>query len=111
MAQMKPLLEAGMPISGAVLLYVNGKLVDQPVSFGIGKETRIVGDDGTNSVTPTLNKDGSVRYACNLLQADPNGGAEQVTRRSVIVAAPWGSFSFGRDDGTAIGFLPDMAGP
>ena len=112
MAQMKPLLEAGMPIKGAVVLYVHGKPVDQPVSFVIGKETRIAGDDGTYSVTPSLNQNGSVRYACNLLQADPNGGAEQVASRMVVVAAPWGDFTFGRfDNGTAMGFVPDMAGP
>ena len=112
MAQMKPLLEAGMPIKGAVLLYVDGKPVDQPVSFVIGKETRIAGDDGTYSVTPSLNQNGSVRYACNLLQANPNGGAEQVISRNVVVAAPWGDFTFERfDNGTAMGFVPDMAGP
>ena len=111
MAQMKPLLEAGMPIKGVAVLNVNGKAVDEPIELVMGKETRIEGgDDGTYTVNPTLNKDGSVRYAIVLLGKNANGGSEQPVNGITVIDPPWGSFQFSYH-GTTMGFVPDETGP
>ncbi len=112
MAEMKPLLEKGMPIKGVVIALVDGKPVQVPVQFVIGKETRIdATDDGVYVVTPTLNDDGSVKYAMVLLTKDPGGGPDQVETLPWVVQTPWGGFTLGIDGGRVIAFDPDKNGP
>jgi RNA polymerase sigma factor (sigma-70 family) len=104
-AQMKPLLAAGTPIKGGIVVIRNGKAVDESVEFAIGKETRIKSDDGTYTVTPALNDDGSVKY--NFVRSS---GAERISVN--VTAFPWTEFQFeGTEDGSVLAFVPDEKGP
>ena len=108
MLQMKPLLEQGMPIKGAVIVLVDGKPVQQPVQFVMGKETRIdAADEGVYVVTPTLNEDGSVKYAMVLRKKDPDGGPDQVETLPFVTQIPWGGFTLAVGGGKVIAFDPD----
>ncbi len=112
MAQLKPLLEAGMPIKGAIIVLVDGKPVQRQVQFVMGQETRIEGvDDGTYVVTPTLNDDGSVKYAMVLLRKDAGGGPDQVETLPFVVQLPWEGFSLATGGGQVMAFDPDSSGP
>ena len=108
MAQMKPLLEKGMPIKGAVIVLVDGKPIQRPVQFVIGIETRIdASDDGIYVITPTLNEDGSVKYAMVLLTKDPSGGPDRAETLPYMIQNPWEGFTIGSDSGKVIAFDPD----
>jgi len=111
MAQMKPLLEAGQPIKGAVLVLVDGKPVPRQVEFVMGKETQIdAADDGTYLVTPTLNQDGSVKYAISLIRKDAAGGSALVEKLPAVIQTPWDGFILGTGGGKVVAFDPDKAG-
>jgi hypothetical protein len=112
MAKMKPLLESGQPIKGAVMVLVDGKPVPRPVEFVMGRETRIdAADDGTYVVTPTLNPDGSVKYAISLLRKDTVGGNEHVETLPAVIQTPWDGFILGTGGGKVVAFDPDKSGP
>ena len=109
---MKPLLEGGMPIKGvAIFAAADGKPIDQPVQFVIGKETRInLGDAGAYAVTPVLSPDGSVKYPFRLLNPD---GTPQTQGNVTVLSRPWGDFtiSLGGKTAIALGFVSDEVGP
>ena len=110
MARMKPLLEQGMPIKGAIVVMADGKPVQRPVEFVMGKETRIEAvDDGTYVVTPRLNADGSVRYAIVLQTKRTVDGIErtQTTTLSDIIQTPWAGFTIAIENGAVMAFDPD----
>jgi RNA polymerase sigma factor (sigma-70 family) len=111
MAQMKPLLEKGMPIKGAIIVFVDGRPTQRPVQFVIGVETRIEADDGIYTVTPALNEDGSVNYTVALLRKDPSGGPDQVETLPFVTQTPWGGFTLGTGNGRVIAFDSDRDGP
>jgi hypothetical protein len=112
LAQMKPLLENGMPIKGAVIVLEDGKPVQRPVQFVMGKETRIdAPDDGTYVVTPTLNPDGTVKYSMQLLVRGSNGGPERTEMLPFMIQTPWAGFTISDDGGRVIAFDPDPVGP
>jgi RNA polymerase sigma factor (sigma-70 family) len=112
MAQMKPLLAAGQPIKGAIIVLVDDKPVQRPVEFVMGQETRFpVSDDGTYVVTPTLNEDGSVKYKIALLKSDPTTGQEKSATLSSVTHYPWGSFTLSSAGGKIIAFDPDKNEP
>lgn len=112
MAQMKPLLAAGQPIKGAIIVLVDDKPVQRPVEFVMGRETRFpVSDDGTYVVTPTLNEDGSVKYKIALLKSDPTTGQEKSATLSSVTHYPWGSFTLSSAGGKIIAFDPDKNEP
>jgi RNA polymerase sigma factor (sigma-70 family) len=92
MARLKPLLEAGMPIKGSVLLLVGGRQVEQQVEFVMGRDTLIDTGNGTVAMSPALNADGSVSYSIGLRGKDWNGSVEAVQRLPTVVNTPWGSF-------------------
>lgn len=110
MARMKPLLEAGAPIKGAIISMVDGKPTPRPVEFVMGKETRIeAGDDGTYLVTPALNEDGSVNYSFSISKSSPDG--VETKSEFIVKQTPWGAFTWGTKSGQAIAFDPDETGP
>jgi RNA polymerase sigma factor (sigma-70 family) len=112
MAELKPLLEAGMPIKGAIIVLVDGKPVQRQVQFVMGQETRIEGvDDGTYVVTPTLNDDGSVKYAIGLLRKDTGGVPDPVETLPFVIVGPWKGFSLSTGEGKVMAFDPDSNGP
>jgi len=112
MAKMKPLLEGGVPITGAVVILIDGKAVQRQVAFVMGKETRIEGgDEGTYVITPTLNEDGSVKYAIAIRPKNADGGQEPVETRVTIIQTPWEGFEMGSNDGKTMAFDPDESGP
>jgi RNA polymerase sigma factor (sigma-70 family) len=112
MAKMKPLLEAGMPIKGAVVLLVDGKPVQRPVEFLIGKETRIESvDDGTYSITPTLKPDGSVNYPLFLIRKDADGIPQSMVTVPSVTQTPWGAFTVAIGGGRVFAFDSDMREP
>lgn len=112
LAEMKPQLEAGLPIKGAVVVLVDGKPVQRQVEFVMGKETRIdAADDGIYLVTPSLNDDGSVKYAISILKGNPNGGPNQVETLPFVIQTPWEGFTLGTGGGRVIAFDPDKSGP
>lgn len=112
MREMKPLLERGMPISGAVVVMAQGKPVQKHVDFVMGKETRIEGvDDGVYAITPTLNPDGSVKYGIVLSKKDEATGTEKVISIPSVLQTPWNQFTLQIDNGAAIAFDPDNNGP
>lgn len=111
MAEMKPLLEAGMPIKGAIITHFDGKPVQRPVEFVMGKEIRIEGmDDGTYIITPTLNQDGSVKYGM-VLSRKSDGGQEQRLILPAVTQTPWGRFMISVKDGAVMAFDPDKDTP
>lgn len=111
MAALKPQLERGTPIKGAIVMLVDGKPVQRAVAFVMGQPMRIEGgDDGTYVLTPSLNADGSVRYAISVIRKDANG-AEQTEALPAIIHAPWDGFALGGTNGKAIAFDPDPIGP
>ena len=108
MARMKPLLEQGLPIKGAIVVMLDGKPVQRPVEFVMGRETRIEAvDDGTYLVTPNLNPDGSIKYAVVLQTKDPANGTERTIRLSDIVQTPWAGFTLSIEGGAVMAFDPD----
>jgi len=112
MLQMKPLLESGMPISGAVVVMAQGKPVQKHVDFVMGKETRIEGvDDGIYAITPTLNPDGSVKYSIVLSKKDEATGVEKVISIPSVIQTPWNQFTMQIDNGATFAFDPDNSGP
>jgi hypothetical protein len=112
MTKMKTLLEAGMPITGAVVLFVDGKPVQRPVEFVMGKETRIESvDDGTYSITPTLNPDGSVKYQLFLGSKNADGGDSSILTMPSITQTPWGGFTVKSPGGHVLAFDSDMHEP
>jgi RNA polymerase sigma factor (sigma-70 family) len=113
MAEMKPLLEGGMPISGAIIVMADGNPVQKPVAFVIGKETRIAGiDDGVYLITPALNQDGSVKYGITLSTTEAASGVTRVISFPAIVQKPWSGFTLSvNGDGKVIAFDPDKGSP
>jgi RNA polymerase sigma factor (sigma-70 family) len=112
LAKMKPQLEAGLPIKGAVVVLVDGKPVQRQVEFVMGKETRIdAADDGIYLVTPSLSEDGTIKYAISLLRGNPNGGPDQVETLPFVIQTPWAGFTLGSGEGRVIAFDPDYSGP
>ena len=111
MAQLKPLLEQGTPIKGAVVVMVNGQAVQRSVQFVMGQETRIEAtDDGTYLLTPTLNDDGSVKYSISLQKKNSVGGPDQIEKLPFVTSMPWDGFSCASPGGV-IAFDPDKGGP
>lgn len=112
MAKMKPLLEAGMPIKGAVVVLVDGKPVQRPVEFVMGKETRIESvDDGTYSITPTLKPDGSVNYKLVLVRKEADGVHQSMVIMPSVTQTPWGPFMVKSEGGRVLAFESDMHEP
>lgn len=112
LAKLKPQLEAGLPIKGAVIVLVDGKPVQRPVEFVMGKETRIdATDEGTYVITPALNEDGTVKYAISLEKKDPNGGPNQAENLTFVTQTPWEGFSIASEGGRVMAFDPDDSGP
>lgn len=112
MAKLKALLEAGTPITGAAIVLVDGKAVQRPVEFVIGKETRIEGvDDGTYRITPTLNPDGSVIYKMVVTKPDVANGGETIVASPAVVAIPWKTFTLAFGNGRVFAFDPDLLEP
>jgi len=111
LARMKPALAAGQPIRGALIVLVNGEPRTQEVAFVMGKETRWAVDDRqVYSVRPTLEDDGTVKYAIEVLKRDPAGGPDQVLSLPFVVQTPWEGYSL--DDGQhTVAFDPDPPGP
>ena len=112
MARLKPLLEGGLPIRGAVVVLVGGKAVPKPVEFVMGRETRITEvDDGTYVVKPLLNPDGSVQYEILLHRKDPATGAESIVSVPRVTQTPWGPFTVTIGGGNVFAFDPDKVEP
>jgi hypothetical protein len=112
MAEMKPLLEGGMPIPGAIIVMADGKPVQKHVALVMGRETRIDGtDDGVYSITPSLNQDGTIKYDIKLVTKDPVTGLEKTITISSLVQTPWGNFTLSLDSGQVMAFDPDQGGP
>lgn len=113
-AQMKPLLEAGMPIRGVAVVLVDGKAVDRPLALVMGTEARIDTDDGTYTILPSVQPNGSIRYAMRLLQNDPSQGHQVVMAAPVVVDWPWGIWEVNnltKSAASAFAFVPDDTGP
>ncbi|MCC6414442.1 MAG: sigma-70 family RNA polymerase sigma factor [Opitutaceae bacterium] len=111
MAQMRPLLEAGQPIKAAVIFTVNGQAVSHPVEFVMGKETRIdTPEDGTYVVTPSLNADGSVKYALGVVRKNTAAGAEEIVMLPAVTQTPWDPFVL-RSGGKIVAIDPDKTEP
>lgn len=109
LAQMKPLLEAGQPIKGGVVVFVDGKAVTREVGFVIGTETRIEGvDDGVYLITPALNADGTVKYQLKIIPKEEGKPAESLPS---VTHFPWGGFSLSTGGGKIFAFDPDEKGP
>jgi len=90
------------------VVMLDGKPVQRPVEFVMGRETRIEAvDDGTYVVTPSLNPDGSVRYAVVLQTKDPASGGERTVTLSDIVQTPWAGFTLSIEGGAVMAFDPD----
>jgi hypothetical protein len=112
MARLKPLLEGGLPIRGAVVVLVGGKAVPKPVEFVMGRETRITGvDDGTYIVKPSLEPDGSVQYQILLHRKDPATGTESIVTLPRVTQTPWGPFTVSVSGGSVLAFDPDKLEP
>jgi hypothetical protein len=114
MAQMKPLLEAGMPIKGAVVVTNEGNAVAHPVEFVMGKETAIESDNGTYLLKPTLNPEGTVKYEITLVKQTKDAGSGVVTKREVksyVTQIPWDGFMLRLGDGGVMAFDPDLREP
>lgn len=112
MASMKPLLAAGQPIKGAIIVLVDDKPVQRPVEFVMGQEIRLpVSDDGIYVITPSLNDDGSVRYKIALSNPGPEAGQERLTTLTTVTQVPWDGFTMGGGGGRALAFDPDKTGP
>lgn len=94
LAQIKPLLEAGMPIKGALVVTVNGKAISYPVALIMGQETAIESDDGTYTLKPVLNPDGSIKYAITLVKQSKNDVGIVTRKISApdVTQIPWDSF-------------------
>lgn len=112
MARLKPLLEAGQPIKGAVVVLVGGKAVPRPVEFVMGRDTRVEGvDDGTYVVKPSLKPDGSVQYEIALYRKDPATGAESAISVPRVIQTPWAPFTVTTGGGRVFAFDPDPIEP
>lgn len=108
MARMKPALEAGQPIRSHALAMLNGHVLEQPVEFVMGRETRLeMGDEGTFLITPKLNPDGSVAYDMAVQAKGSTGPATQLPR---VITAPWSEFSLMADHGWVLAFQPEADG-
>lgn len=113
-AQMKALLEAGMPIKGVAVVLVGGEAVDRPLALVMGTETRIDTDEGIYAVLPSVRADGMVRYALRLLQNDSSQGHQVVVSTPVVIDWPWGTWevtNLAKSGVTAFAFVPDDLGP
>lgn len=114
MAQMKPLLAAGMPIRGAVVVTNDGKAVSHPVELVIGKETIVESDDGSYSFTPSLNPDGSVTYRIALMNQTKDS-ENKITKKSEVLckatSVPWEGFLLKADNGAVMALEPDLREP
>jgi RNA polymerase sigma factor (sigma-70 family) len=111
LAQLKPLLESGLPITGAVSLQVAGQPSQRQVAFVMGQETRIeLGSDGTYVVTPSLNRDGTVVYRCALVKKDTVSGEEKIVSTPAVTTIPWLPFKLVVGD-MSFGFEPDKIEP
>jgi hypothetical protein len=111
MAQMRPLLEAGQPIKAAVIFTVDDQPVSHPVEFVMGKVTRIaVPGDGVYVVTPSLNADGSVKYALDVVRKDTAAGTEEITKLPTVIQTPWDPFIL-RSGGRVVAIDPDKGEP
>lgn len=112
MVKLKPSLEAGTPIKGAAIVIVDGKAIQRPVEFVMGKETLVEGvDDGTYRITPTLNPDGSVEYKMVVTKADAANGKEITVASPAVIAIPWKTFTLAFGKGCVFAFDPDLPEP
>jgi len=114
LAQLKPLLEAGMPIKGAVVVTSEGKAVSHPVEFVMGKETTIESDDGTYRVKPALNPDGSVTYEIKLAKETKSENGLTTVRKittPMVRQIPWEGFTIHMSSGAVLAFDPDLREP
>jgi RNA polymerase sigma factor (sigma-70 family) len=107
LTRLKPLLEAGLPIKGAVVLHVEGAVMSRPVELVIGQTTHVEGDDGTYAITPALNEDGSISHALHLVRIDPQSGREQIVSGITVTQIPWEGFSMRIDGLSVMAFDPD----
>jgi len=114
LAQLKPLLEAGMPIKGAVVVMNEGKAVSRPVEFVMGKETTVESDDGTYLIKPALNSDGSVKYEIKLVKETKIEDGRTTVRKitaPVVRQIPWEGFTIRMSSGAVLAFDPDLREP
>jgi len=114
LAKLKPLLEAGMPIKGAVVVMSEGKAVSHPVEFVMGKETTVESDDGTYLMKPALNPDGSVRYEIKLVKETKTEDGRTTVRKitaPVVRQIPWEGFTIRMSNGAVLAFDPDLREP
>lgn len=108
LAALKPLLQAGTPIRGAIVTHVNGSPAERRVEFVVGRETIIEGvDDGIYYITPSLNEDGTVRYSVSLQRKDAPPGVDGRQTLPAVIAVPWMGFTVGTRTGQALAFDPD----
>jgi RNA polymerase sigma factor (sigma-70 family) len=109
MMQMKPLLEAGMPIKGAVVVMRNDKAISHPVSFVMGEETRIESDDGIYTLKPSVRSDGSIKYDISLTKKPTGNDEEAITWHPSVIQTPWGGFTIAvrGAGGKVLAFDPD----
>jgi hypothetical protein len=103
MEAMRSRLEAGEPIHGSALTILNGQPTAADVSLIIGKETRVVSDDGIYSILPTLTKDGWIQYRINLQPSGSSTTSEQ--KMPTVIAAPGTDFQVGGANGTTFAFV------
>lgn len=114
LAQLKPLLEAGMPIKGAVVVTNEGKAVSHPVELVMGKETTIESDDGTYLIRPVLNPDGSVKYEIRLTKETKSEDGLTTKRKitaPLVRQIPWEGFTIQMSSGAVLAFDPDLREP
>ncbi|MCX6955583.1 MAG: hypothetical protein NTV51_25845 [Verrucomicrobia bacterium] len=91
---------------------MEGKPVQRPVEFVMGRETRIESvDDGTYSILPKLNPDGSVSYRLALLRKDADGIHQSMVTLPSVTQTPWEGFTATIEGGRVFAFDSDMPEP
>lgn len=114
MAQLKPQLEAGLPIKGAVVVTTDGKAVSYPVELVMGKEATVISDDGIYSLRPVLNPDGSITYEIRLAKETKIEDGRTTTRKTLLPMVrqiPWEGFTVILPGGAVLAFDSDLPEP
>jgi hypothetical protein len=61
-------------------------------------------------VTPSLNADGSVKYALEVVRKDAAAGTEEIAKLPTVIQTPWDPFIL-RSGGRVVAIDPDKGEP